>query len=202
MKKLKAADFDIFAEEFDRTRARLWREATDFIDAQPKGSFVLDIGSGGGRHALYSVKVHRTVALDISRKMIKIMKEKDCGVLAVVADATALPFKENTFDAVIYVAAIHHIETNEGRIQSLGEIQRILNRGGKFIASAWALEQEKFSKLADKNGNFRHTWDKKFPRFYHLFREGEFLRISKEAGFTKLKEWKSGDNWWIEGTKK
>ncbi len=194
---LQKSEFDMFASEFERTRQKPWAEVTDFIDSFAEDSFVLDIGAGGGRHAEYAAQRHRVVALDISRKMIRIAREKSAH--CVVANAGQLPFRERPFDAVTYVASIHHIRTEEGRIDSLKEIKRVLAPKGRFIVSAWARDQKRLAAFVDENGDVEHTWDKKFARFYHLFCEGELVRLAEEAGFKGVRGWREGDNWWVVG---
>ncbi len=196
-KELQNSEFDMFALEFERTRQKPWAEVTDFLDSFADGSFVLDIGAGGGRHAEYAAQRHRVVALDISRKMIRIAREKSAH--CVVARAENLPFRENSFDAVMYVASIHHIRTEEGRRNSLKEIKRVLAPKGRLLASAWARDQKKLAAFVDGNGDIEHTWDKKHARFYHLFCENELLGLVKDAGFKGVRGWREGDNWWVVG---
>lgn len=200
-KALQLSDFDLFAGEFERTRKKPWKEATDFLDSLPEGSRILDIGAGGGRHAIYAAKKHQAVALDISRKMVKIAREKEKNLLCVAADATHLPFCSSSFGAITYVASIHHIRDDAGRREALKEIKRVLAPGGKLIASAWALDQKKLGALADEKGDIEHTWDKKHARFYHLFRENELFGLAREEGFRNVREWREGNNWWVAGEK-
>ncbi|MCK5334158.1 MAG: class I SAM-dependent methyltransferase, partial [Candidatus Aenigmarchaeota archaeon] len=180
-KELQKSEFDMFASEFERTRQKPWAEVTDFLDSFAEDSFVLDIGAGGGRHAGYAAQRHRVVALDISRKMIQIARGKRAH--CVVAGAEQIPFESKSFDAVTYVASIHHIRTEEGRRNSLKEIKRVLVPKGRFIVSAWARDQKKFAAFVDENGDIEHTWDGMYARFYHLFCEDELLGLVKDAGF-------------------
>ena len=196
-KELQKSEFDMFASEFERTRQKPWVEVTDFLDSFVEDSFVLDIGSGGGRHAEYAAKRHRVVALDISRKMIRIARGKNAH--CVVAGAEQVPFGSKSFDAVTYVASIHHIRTEEGRRNSLKEIKMVLAPGGKLLVSAWARDQKKLAAFVDENGDIEHTWDKRYSRFYHLFCENELLSLVKDAGLKGVRGWREGDNWWVVG---
>ena len=45
----------------------------------------------------------------------------------------ALPYKDDSFDAVLSIAVIHHIATTERRVRALRELARILRVGGRII---------------------------------------------------------------------
>ena len=48
-------------------------------------------------------------------------------------DNLSLPFKDETLDAALSVAVIHHIATAERRIRALEELARVLRVGGKVM---------------------------------------------------------------------
>ena len=62
-----------------------------------------------------------------------------------IADATKIPFKDNTFDIVIIADVIEHIKDEDKAIE---EIKRVLKPGGYFIAStpAEGFHSGKFKK--------------------------------------------------------
>ena len=45
----------------------------------------------------------------------------------------ALPYKDDSFDAVLSIAVIHHIATTERRVRALRELARVLRVGGRII---------------------------------------------------------------------
>ena len=51
----------------------------------------------------------------------------------------ALPYKDDSFDAVLSIAVIHHIATTERRVRALRELARILRVGGRIIIRYVAL---------------------------------------------------------------
>ena len=59
----------------------------------------------------------------------------------VVCDALGLPFRDESVDAAISVAVIHHLATTERRVRALRELARVLRIGGRLIVTVWAMEQ-------------------------------------------------------------
>jgi ubiquinone/menaquinone biosynthesis C-methylase UbiE len=74
-----------------------------------KNSYVLEVGCGAGLTAYYMAKEYgcKLIAIDISEEMIKRAEERakrkgvEGKVEFKVADAQALPFEDDLFDAVI-----------------------------------------------------------------------------------------------------
>lgn len=59
-----------------------------------------------------------------------------------MCDNLSLPFRDESFDAVLSVAVVHHFATTERRVCALRELARILRIGGRLIISVWAMEQQ------------------------------------------------------------
>ena len=109
----------------------------------PSGALVLDAGSGFGRHAFeLARRGYHTVALDqaaneveATRSTLTAMAERgeaeEKHVVGVVrGDATALPFPDAAFDAVITSEVLEHIPDDVG---ALAELRRVV-RGGGLVA--------------------------------------------------------------------
>lgn len=206
------ADYDKFAEQFSKTRQLPWKEAVDFLENLPKNSEgaktrrhkedlktrgpedirILDIGCGNGRHLIEAEKCGlNAVGLDISKNLLKIAKRKTHASL-ILGNALALPFKNGAFDNSICIAVVHHFKTEKERIQALKDAARISRSA--ILVSVWAFEQEKFAKR--KSQDIQLCWDRKFPRFYHLFKEGELESLAEKSGLRVKKRWRSGGNYW------
>ncbi|VVB59133.1 Ubiquinone/menaquinone biosynthesis C-methyltransferase UbiE [uncultured archaeon] len=202
------SDYDKFAEEFSRTREQPWKEVSDFLETLPKNSQILDIGCGNGRHLIEAKKRGlNAVGLDISKNLLKIAKKKT-GAHLVLGNALALPFRDRTFDNSICIAVVHHFGTQSSqklaerhdfkdekdRIQALKEAARVSKSA--ILISVWAFEQKNFAKR--KSQDIQLEWNKKFPRFYHLFKEGELDALAKKAGLKVKKSWREGNNYWAK----
>lgn len=70
--------------------------------ALPRSSLVCDIPGGMGRHAAALAELgHRVVLVDFAEPAVRQALRKSRSIVGVVADMTALPLREETFDAVV-----------------------------------------------------------------------------------------------------
>lgn len=114
----------------------------DFIEneiGKYKGSKILDIGCGTGRHAIeLARRGYNVTGVDLSEAMIEKAKEKaeDAGLNVdfQVADARSLPFDEQ-FDLTIMLCegGFPLMETDEMNFQILESAAQSLNNNGKLI---------------------------------------------------------------------
>ena len=103
---------------------------------------VLDVGCGlGGKELFYLQKGACSVTgLDISETNVQIARscfaERQPGaeqrLRLVVADAAAMPFADNSFDAAISTYTFEHLADPAG---VLGEMQRVIKPGGEVFIS-------------------------------------------------------------------
>jgi len=93
----------------------------------PKGASVLDIGSGvqDGKDK---------VCLDISLEMIRRTKKRNPESRGVVGCAQSLPFKKESFDAVVCNGVLHHLKVQRGLQASMAGFHHILKPRGKLYA--------------------------------------------------------------------
>ncbi len=110
---------------FRKLRRRLWGE----VD----GAVVLEIGVGTGKNMPYHPKGSRTVAVDISPRMLHRAArrarrlERDADLI--LADAQQLPFPANTFDAA---SATFVFCSVPDPVAGLGEMRRVVRDGGRL----------------------------------------------------------------------
>ena len=102
--------------------------------------------------------------LVFSRWLVEALISDIYVVQVLICDNMALPYRDDTFDAVLSIAVIHHIATTERRVRALRELARILRVslqiylhiyistylhnistylqvGGRIIISVWSMEQ-------------------------------------------------------------
>ena len=110
-----------------------------FIDRQKlnkNNGVVLDIGCSGGRYTfkLAESKV-RTIGMDIAFKALKFAEDhknnKD-NPSFMCATVTHLPFKDNSFDAIVCMELLHHLDDNQLQL-ALGELRRIMKPSATVV---------------------------------------------------------------------
>jgi demethylmenaquinone methyltransferase/2-methoxy-6-polyprenyl-1,4-benzoquinol methylase len=130
--------FDGVAEKYDRTNTvlsfgqdRSWRRSTRAALQLKDGEKVLDLGAGTGvstqelaRSGAYAVGV------DISLGMLRVGRRTRPGVPLVAGDALALPFADETFDAVTASFVIRNVANTPA---ALRELARVTKPGGRMV---------------------------------------------------------------------
>ena len=80
-----------------------------------KNNLLLDVGCGTGISSQFNCKV---IGIDNSIELLKINKNKN----KILSNAENLPFKDNIFDIVVSITALHNFDNVE---KSLKEIKRV-----------------------------------------------------------------------------
>lgn len=81
------------------------------------------------------------IGLDSCGELVQIAAHR--GFEVVTADCMALPLRSSCYDAVICIAVIHHLSTEERRVEALKELVRVLCVGGRLLVYVWAFEQQR-----------------------------------------------------------
>lgn len=124
--------------EKSATHNRHWPRIYQFLQELEPGALVCDIGCGNGKYLRVNKNIFK-VGIDRCKRFTHIAREKDNQVL--ICDNLSLPFRDESFDAVLSIAVIHHFATTERRVHALKELSRVLRIGGKLVISVWAMEQ-------------------------------------------------------------
>jgi ubiquinone/menaquinone biosynthesis C-methylase UbiE len=118
----------------------VWRSSSSAIArelcAQRLGRDVLEIGAGSGSVAQQVLSVIPELtwtAIDIDPRMTQAAAPRlaeFCNAWVKTADATAMPFPDDSFDSVVSCLMLHHVIDWE---RVVAEVARVLRPGGTFI---------------------------------------------------------------------
>jgi SAM-dependent methyltransferase len=113
------------------------RMALELLAVEP-GDQVLDVGCGPGNYTrplAHAAGGGLTVGLDASEAMVAAAAERGGGenLAYLRGDACALPFGDETFDAVCSVGVIHMVAEP---LRALAEMTRVLAPGGRLVVLA------------------------------------------------------------------
>ncbi|KFF59357.1 ubiquinone biosynthesis methyltransferase UbiE [Cryobacterium sp. MLB-32] len=136
-----AAMFDEVAAHYDRTNAvlsmgnaTLWRIATTRAVGPKAGERILDIAAGTGTSSAALTRTGaRVVAADFSEGMIEVGRQRhadNSNIEFVQADATALPFADDEFDAVTISFGLRNVVEPQ---KALAEFYRVTKPGGRVV---------------------------------------------------------------------
>lgn len=194
----------------DVSKIGLWKsEEIIFLKYINKSDKILDIGCGAGRttFALYDLGYKNIIGIDLSEEMItecnSIKSNRNVNIDFLVADATKIPFEDNSFDVCIFsFNGLMTIPKYENRLCAVKEIYRILKSDGKFIFTThdinntkfldyWKAEKEKWEKGIQDNRLYEYG-DMIFSKqteygdavcFVHIPSTGEIGKYLDETGF-------------------
>lgn len=119
------------------TSARSWNHDTHYhpviLEAVPShAQRALDVGCGEGALAreLWTVVPHVT-GIDVDQVSVDLAQEQnDTGRIDyVLGDFLTFPFEPSSFDFVVSVAALHHMDASE----ALGRMRHLLRPGGTLV---------------------------------------------------------------------
>jgi ubiquinone/menaquinone biosynthesis C-methylase UbiE len=96
------------------------------------GDDVLEIGPGfGATTTLLADMPGRLTAVELEERYCQRLRNRLGDAVTVVqGDATALPFEDGRFSAVICFTMLHHIPVREAQQRALAEAARVLRPGG------------------------------------------------------------------------
>jgi demethylmenaquinone methyltransferase/2-methoxy-6-polyprenyl-1,4-benzoquinol methylase len=160
--------FDEVAPTYDLTNAllsfgqdRFWRRVVRKQVAPKSGQKILDLAAGtGASSAAFLAPGVKVVAGDFSEGMLAVGRKRHPEIDFVFADATALPFAANEFDAVTISFGLRNVvDVNK----ALSEMYRVTKPGGKIVVC-------EFSKVTNPvfRGFYNFYLNKVLPLFSRL----------------------------------
>lgn len=133
--------FDSISQRYDLTNDvltfgidRLWRIATvQAVDPQP-GQHILDLAAGTGTSsATFTKRGAHVTAADFSEGMLDVGRRRRADnplIDFVWADATDLPFEDNSFDAATISYGLRNVNDVTAALQ---EMARVVKPGGRVV---------------------------------------------------------------------
>lgn len=162
-----------------------------------KGVRLLDVASGPGYVAASAAERGASVTgLDFAAAMVAEAKRRYPHIDFREGDAEALPFQDNSFDAVTMNFGMLHLGQPD---KAMREAQRVLRPGGRFAFTVWAKPDEARGfgivlGAIEKHGNMKVSIPPG-PPFFRFSDADECKRALTEAGFAKLEVKKVPQTW-------
>lgn len=182
--------YDAFATTFSNSRKNLhWPELEHIIEDIKDNGYrnILDVGCGNGRFLEESEKLgyipDTYLGVDNSEGMIlearKLHPESHFEVIW-MQDIKQI---KTTYDAIVFLASFHHIESVGERIHLLKDTKKLLSPNGRIYMTNWNLrEQTRYEKSHRGNGDFDIKIGE-FSRYYHGFTIVELEELFKETEY-------------------
>lgn len=204
-------DYNNISEEFHVTRKNDWKEFDHTLPYIKINHVILDIGCGNGRFFNFINRHHKVKYLGVDKsvklieKAISTHPEKEAKFID--GDLLNLPVADNFADVAVLFASLHHIPTEELRIQAIKEVYRVLKNKGIAAFTVWNLFQKKYKKYVwrsrikyllslgycELHDTFIPWGNSGVKRYYYAFKAKELRKLLTECGFEILNEY-SGNN--------
>lgn len=143
-----APRYDLMNDVLSGGQVYVWRQATiNAISPQP-GQRILDLAAGTGTSADAIARTGaEVVACDLSPGMVEVGRARYPELEFVIGNAEALPFPDDTFDAVTISFGIRNVQNVH---VALKEMRRVTKPGGRLVVCEFSTpENPVFRKLYD-----------------------------------------------------
>jgi ubiquinone/menaquinone biosynthesis C-methylase UbiE len=155
------------------SNAYCWIKKGNITKELAKGSArILDIGCGWGREL---ARLENAVGIDICLPFLRTAKRYTNNDV-ILASATSLPFKEDTFDCLVLSEVIEHLEEQE---TAMREAVRVLQDQGRIVLQTPNSQLTRQRIVAEKYGHV------------HEFNPKELFRFLTHFGFRDLQRFGS-----------
>ncbi|MFA5051752.1 MAG: methyltransferase domain-containing protein [Patescibacteria group bacterium] len=205
---MNATTYQAIAEQFSATRKFIWEDFKPLLEHVAVSDKVLDAGCGNGR--LYELLKEKNVeytGLDLSDELIAIARRQYPGIPFAVGNILDLPFEPESFDDIFCIATMHHLPTEQLRIQAIQQFYKVLRPNGEVVLLNWNLMATNWWPV-----HVKILWQRilgkgrvSFPdvikhwknasgemigrRYIHGFRLSELSALLDNNGFTRVQQY-------------
>ncbi len=190
--------YDQIAERYDRVWSARFevvaRRIWTLISPQADDT-LLDIGTGTGvvprTLRQFAPPSGLTVGCDRSIGMLRRARAQAPGLRVLVADATALPFRDESFNVVTASFVLSHVPDY---LKALAEALRVLKRQGTLAASSWAPPSDPYTAAwsewlaaAISKAEVERAMAEVAPSESHFSEPGHLEAAFAQAGFSAIR---------------
>jgi SAM-dependent methyltransferase len=161
--------YDTNYQKFSDTRFCLWDVVRDFGSQFKKEDLVLDAGCGNGKNIKYFQEKCNIMGFDYCSNLVSICKKRGYNVFE--ANILDIPLEDETFDYIMSIAVIHHLDDEKLHLQAICELMRLLKKGGQLLITLWAYESDDYSKKKKFNKGHNFVTFNKSMRYYYVYDE-------------------------------
>jgi ubiquinone/menaquinone biosynthesis C-methylase UbiE len=127
------------------------------------GSKILDWGGGSGHFSCFLNKQGYATTIFAFDQPQFVLQEIEQGEVSFVPadpnEPTALPFADDSFDAVCSIGVLEHVrETGGSEVDSLREIRRVLKPGGLFLCYHFPNRNSWIERVSRLLGRYSHQY--------------------------------------------
>jgi|TARA_B100001057_G_scaffold326252_1_gene326451 ubiquinone/menaquinone biosynthesis C-methylase UbiE len=175
--------YEVIAKHFSVTRVFTWDWIRSFIEKLENNSTIYDIGCGNGRNMNFPNQ--NFIGIDNCCNFLDICKRDGKNVIN--SNMTKIDLPDDSADAIICIAAFHHLSSIENRIKALNEMRRLIKPNKKILLSVWSINQPKKTRVTfNKYGNSIVKWNNIYERYYYIFNNNEIKQLFKIANLKLL----------------
>ena len=163
----------------ERGHRPVGEQAIDRMQIPPQ-AIVLDVGCGSGwaaRLMAQRARDGRVAGIDISDEMVRLARDESVDYPNVefqVASAEELPFDDREFTHAFSMESLYYYTDIE---RALGEIRRVLNAGGLFVAVVDLYQENEPS----------HQWIDSLKVPVQLLSAAEYCSLFERSGFMNVR---------------
>lgn len=192
--------YEKICSHFDQTRYHCWPRVKEYISTLDSDCCLADVGCGNGRNCLQRNDINY-MGFEIVDQFIEICKKKNIPVKK--SNILNIQSPDSYYDHTMCIAVLHHLSSQERRLQGINELLRITKKGGTILIYVWAKEQEKYIK--QENNDVMIKWSlfgryddsqrnqhngsepeisNVYYRYYHLFSKGELEKLVMQSKYS------------------